>query len=75
MSSALEFYDWPKVDVLRQCVPNSYMLIILFCIHIEHITGNLLVMLQLLLPVHCQNKFLFAHDLLPVIYHVCERGN
>ncbi len=57
--SASECYDWPGVDVLRHHVLNSYVLIpvILFCIYTEHITCNLLVMLQLLIPVNCRNKF------------------
>ncbi len=57
-SSVSELYDWPRIDVLRQMVLNSYVLIpLLFCIHTEHHTGGLLVMLQLLILVHCQNDF------------------
>ncbi len=36
-SSVSELYDWPRIDVLRQMVLNSYVLIpLLFCIHTEH---------------------------------------
>ncbi len=58
-SSASECYDWPRVDVLCQLVLNLYMLIpaILFCVHTEHITGNLLVTLILILVNSFRHSF------------------
>ncbi len=55
--------NWLRVDVLHQRILSLYMLILVisFCIYTEEITGNLLILLQLLIE-----KVLFTHGL--VIY-------
>ncbi len=70
-SSASECYDWPGVDVLRQCVLNSYMLIPVIFLLRSHTAE----FWQLLIPVNCRNEFtgifekvLFTHDLFTAIY-------